>query len=64
MVGLAHNTDRINQHIELGKLGGAIEAGFESFSDRDEAQCLQGTRTELLQKIMEWAISPSSKSIF
>jgi hypothetical protein len=64
MVGLAHNTDRINQNIDLGKLGGAIEAGFESFSDRNEAQCLQGTRTELLQKIMEWAISPSSKSIF
>ncbi|KAL4776957.1 hypothetical protein BDW60DRAFT_203057, partial [Aspergillus nidulans var. acristatus] len=64
MVGVAHNTDRINQHIDLGKLEGAIEAGFDSFSNRDEVQCLQGTRTELLQKIIEWAISPSSKSIF
>jgi hypothetical protein len=45
-------------------LGGAVEAGFESFSDRDEVQCLQGTRTELLQQIMGWATSPSQKSIF
>jgi hypothetical protein len=64
MIGMAYNTDRIIQDIDLGKLDGAIEAGFESFSDRDEAQCLQGTRTELLQKIMDWAISPSPKSIF
>ncbi|KAJ5819444.1 hypothetical protein N7474_005035 [Penicillium riverlandense] len=64
MVGVVHNTDRINQHLDLGKLEGAMEAGFESFSDRDEVQCLQGTRTELLQQIMEWAMSPSQKSIF
>jgi hypothetical protein len=48
----------------LGKLKGAMEAGFESFSDRNEDQCLQDTRTELLQQIMEWAMSPSHKSIF
>jgi hypothetical protein len=50
--------------MDLGKLEGAIEAGFESFTNRDEVQCLQGTRTELLQQIMEWAISPSQKPIF
>ncbi|KAL4990294.1 hypothetical protein BDW68DRAFT_45139 [Aspergillus falconensis] len=64
MVGVAQNTDRISQHMDLGKLEGVMEAGFESFSDRDEVQCLQGTRTELLQKIMEWATSPSQKGIF
>jgi hypothetical protein len=48
MVGLVHNTDRFNQHIDLMKLEGAMEAEFDSFSDRDEVQCLQGTRTELL----------------
>ncbi|GFF43825.1 hypothetical protein IFM46972_07340 [Aspergillus udagawae] len=64
LVGVAQNTDRLNQHIDLGKLEGAMEAVFESFSDRDEAQCLQGTRTQLLQEIMEWATSPSQKSIF
>ncbi|KAJ6003746.1 WD40-repeat-containing domain protein [Penicillium canescens] len=54
----------LDQKIDLKRLEGAIEAGFESFSDRDEVQCLQGTRTELLQQIMEWAISPSQKGIF
>ncbi|KAL4756623.1 WD40 repeat domain-containing protein [Aspergillus foveolatus] len=38
-------------------------AAFESFADRDEAQCLQSTRTVLLQQIMDWAISPSQKNI-
>jgi energy-coupling factor transporter ATP-binding protein EcfA2 len=50
--------------MDLRKLEGAVEAGFESFSDRDEVQCLQGTRTELLQQIKEWAMSTSQKSIF
>ncbi|CAI7639606.1 unnamed protein product [Penicillium pancosmium] len=57
MVGVA-------QDMDAGKLEGAMEAGFESFSDRDEVQCLQGTRTELLQQIMEWVMSPSQKCIF
>jgi hypothetical protein len=65
MVGVARNADRINQNLDLAKLEGAIDAGFESFSDRNEAQCLQGTRTELLRKIMDWAVSPSQeKCIF
>lgn len=61
---MAENTNRINQHVDLGKLEGAIDAGFESFSDRDEVECLPGTRTELLREITEWAFSPSSKNIF
>jgi hypothetical protein len=52
------------QGMDLGKLEGAKEAGFDTFDDRDEVQCLQGTRTELLQQIMEWAMSPSQKCIF
>ncbi|KAJ5413893.1 hypothetical protein N7509_000520, partial [Penicillium cosmopolitanum] len=48
----------------LDKLSVATEARFDSFSDRDEVQCFQGTRIELLQQIMEWAMSPSQKSIF
>ncbi|RJE24586.1 WD domain, G-beta repeat protein [Aspergillus sclerotialis] len=54
----------IAQYIDLGKLEGVMEAVFESFADRDEVQCLQGTRTKLLQQIMEWAMSPSQKIIF
>lgn len=64
MIYTVKNTERIKQHVDLGKLEGAIDAGFESFSDRDEVECLPGTRTELLREITEWAFSPSSKSIF
>ncbi|CAG8909811.1 unnamed protein product [Penicillium egyptiacum] len=64
MVGVVQNTDRINEYIDLWKLEGAMEAGFDSFSDRYDAQCVEGTRTELLQQIMEWAVSPSHKRIF
>ncbi|QKX60481.1 uncharacterized protein TRUGW13939_07626 [Talaromyces rugulosus] len=55
--------DLIND-IDLKKLKVVMEAQFDSFSDQDEVQCLPGTRTELLQQIMEWAMSPSQKSIF
>lgn len=54
----------LDQKNDLGKLEGVIEAAFDSFSNRDEVQCLQGTRTELLQQIMEWAMSLSQKAIF
>ncbi|GMG38722.1 unnamed protein product [Aspergillus oryzae] len=64
MISMAEDTVRINQHVDLGKLEGAIDAGFESFSDRDEVECLLGTRTKLLREITEWAFSPSSKSMF
>lgn len=64
MISMAENTDRINRHADLGKLEGAIDAVFESFSDRDEVECLPGTRTVLLRELTEWALSQSSKSIF
>ncbi|KAL4733015.1 NACHT and WD40 domain protein [Aspergillus similis] len=64
MTRMAENTDRINQYVDLDKLEGAIDAGFESFSDRDEVECLPGTRTELLREISEWTFSISSKTIF
>ncbi|OQE12757.1 hypothetical protein PENFLA_c063G02943 [Penicillium flavigenum] len=64
IVSVAQNTDRISQTMNLGKLEWAMEAGFDSFSDRDEAQCLQGTRTELLQQIIVWAMSLSQNDIF
>ncbi|KAL2359964.1 hypothetical protein RJZ56_007181 [Blastomyces dermatitidis] len=64
MINVSHNTDRINQHMNLGNLKGVKEAELRSFSDRNEVECLQGTRTELLRQIMEWAVSPSQKSIF
>ncbi|KAL5357236.1 hypothetical protein BJX96DRAFT_181550 [Aspergillus floccosus] len=64
IISMAENTDQIIQHVDLGKLEGAINAGFESFSDRDEVECLPGTRAGLLREITEWAFSQSSRSIF
>lgn len=61
---VARTTNRMDHDSILDKLSVATEARFDSFSDRDEVQCLQGTRIELLQQIMEWAMSPSQKSIF
>jgi nucleoside phosphorylase/tetratricopeptide (TPR) repeat protein len=61
---MARIIDRIDHDSILDKLPDATEARFDSFSDRDQPQCLQGTRTELLQQIMEWAMSPSEKGIF
>ncbi|KAL4956426.1 hypothetical protein BDW69DRAFT_158676 [Aspergillus filifer] len=52
------------QDKDFEKLEGVVEAVFESYSDQDEPQCLQGTRTVLLQRIMDWAMLPSQKSIF
>jgi hypothetical protein len=52
------------QNMDLSKLEGVVEAALESFVDRDEFHCLQGTRTVLLQQIMDWAMSPAQKSIF
>lgn len=63
-VGVAQNTHHIVQNLDLGKLESATGAEFDSLSDQYEDECLQGTRTELLQQVMEWAISPAQKSIF
>lgn len=39
-------------------------AEFDSLSDQYEDECLQGTRTKLLQQVMEWAMSSSQEIIF
>ncbi|KAL6229305.1 hypothetical protein BDW75DRAFT_235316 [Aspergillus navahoensis] len=61
---LSLQVDQRAQDMDFEKLEGVMEAAFESFSDRDEVQCLQGTRTVLLQQIIDWALLPSRKSIF
>ncbi|KAJ5289111.1 WD40-repeat-containing domain protein [Penicillium angulare] len=49
------------QNTDLSKLEVAAEAEYGSFSDREEEECLQGTRTELLKDIMEWTMLPCRK---
>ncbi|KAJ9491221.1 hypothetical protein VN97_g2007 [Penicillium thymicola] len=61
---VAQTIDRIDHGRTLDKLLIATETEFDSFSDRNEVQCLQGTRTELLRQIMEWASSSDQKNIF
>ncbi|BCS01057.1 uncharacterized protein AKAW2_51398A [Aspergillus luchuensis] len=53
----------IDQKIELAKLPIAEGANFDS--DMDEAhECLEGTRVELLDEIMDWVDDPQGKTIF
>ncbi|KAL4992898.1 hypothetical protein BDV10DRAFT_198750 [Aspergillus recurvatus] len=61
---LSLQVDQSTQDKDFEKLEGVVEAVFESYSDQDEPLCLQGTRTVLLQQIMDWAMLPSQKSIF
>jgi type II secretory pathway predicted ATPase ExeA len=48
----------------LDKLPIANGAEYGSYEDQYKDECLLGTRTQLLQQIMEWALSSSQKSIF
>jgi nucleoside phosphorylase len=61
---MTRTIDRMDHASILDKLPAATNARFDAFDDRDEVECLQGTRIDLLQQIMEWAISPSQKTIF
>ncbi|CAG8261370.1 unnamed protein product [Penicillium salamii] len=61
---IARTIDRINHDLILNKLHVATDAGFNTFDDRDEVEYLQGTKIDLLQQVMEWAIAPSQKIIF
>jgi hypothetical protein len=64
MASVAQNTDRFYQLMDLGKLDSVSDASFDSFANRDEVECLQGTRADVLHLIMQWAVSPCQKSVF
>ncbi|KAK6499548.1 hypothetical protein TWF506_004177 [Arthrobotrys conoides] len=46
------------------KLPRAEEAAYGSAADQYEPECLQGTRTDLLEQITQWVENPSGKCIF
>lgn len=54
----------------LEKLNSLDAARFDAYQKEDDlmdeykGRCLPGTRTELLDEVMEWATSPDGKSIF
>ncbi|BCR82721.1 uncharacterized protein ACHE_10123A [Aspergillus chevalieri] len=57
------STNRIDQKIGLGRLQIAKGAAFDSY-DNQHAECLLGTRVDLLQEVEDWAKSPDGKCIF
>ncbi|TFB00247.1 hypothetical protein CCMA1212_007742, partial [Trichoderma ghanense] len=54
----------VHQEFVLSKLRVAEAASFDSNVDSEEAYCLPGTRTHIIQQIKHWSTSPDSKSIF
>ncbi|KAJ5355562.1 NACHT and WD40 domain protein [Penicillium cataractarum] len=54
----------IDRNMDLDKLPIAHGAEYDSYMDQHEDVCLTGTRTELLQLIAEWSVSPQGKCIF
>lgn len=55
------------RHLDLDlldKLPIARGAELDSYTDQHEDECLEGTRTNLLQRIRDWALSPFGKCIF
>jgi hypothetical protein len=48
----------------LDRLSIAYGAGFDSYTNQHQDECLPGTRSELLSEIAEWAMSPEGKCIF
>lgn len=61
---MIQHAEHVNQMTDLDKLPFARGAEYNSYLDQHEDECLLGTRTELLQQIKEWAISPQGKCVF
>lgn len=53
-----------SQEETLNRLPVAVGALFDSYEERSNPECLQGTRVELLDEINEWAKDLNTKSIF
>lgn len=60
---MSQSADHINQKIDLHRLKIAEGAEFDSYENK-HAECLPGTRSELLRQIEKWAESPHGKCIF
>ncbi|KAL4941177.1 WD40-repeat-containing domain protein [Aspergillus oleicola] len=56
-------TVAIDQKITLSQLQVAKGATFDAYENRHD-ECFRGTRVELLEKLEDWAKSPSGKCIF
>ncbi|KAL4732873.1 hypothetical protein BDV11DRAFT_214852 [Aspergillus similis] len=56
--------ESLGEKIDWGKLSPVQEAAIDSFANQHEDQCLPGTRTDLLDEVAKWALSPHGKCIF
>lgn len=54
----------IDQKMEWTSLPLIAGAEYNSYLNQHEDDCLEGTRTELLKQIADWAVSPHGKCIF
>ncbi|OQE16196.1 hypothetical protein PENSTE_c025G10455 [Penicillium steckii] len=61
---VAEITDRMDRSLALDKLPIANGAEYDSYADQYEVECLEGTRTDLLRQIREWASSSEGKCLF
>ncbi|RJE22558.1 wd40 domain protein [Aspergillus sclerotialis] len=57
-------TNNFAKEADFSKLPIADGAFYNSFTDQHEDECLPGTRTELLERVIDWALSPDGKCIF
>lgn len=62
--GVKDSIDRLHVKADLTKLTTAVGATYNSYADGDSARCLQGTRTLLLDQVINWADDPNGKYIF
>ncbi|KAL3473297.1 hypothetical protein BJX99DRAFT_261485 [Aspergillus californicus] len=60
---LKKSIDTIVQRLSLASLQSATGAAFDSIDNKHD-ECLQGTRTRLLNQIEEWAESPVASFFF
>lgn len=61
---MIRHAEHVDQMTDLDKLPIAHGAEYNSYRDQHEDECLLGTRTELLQQITKWAMSPHEKCLF
>ena len=61
---LQSSMNRLHVKVDLSKLATAKGTTYNSYTDENLSQCLQGTRTQLLRQITDWADDPNGKCIF
>ncbi|KAH7131691.1 quinon protein alcohol dehydrogenase-like superfamily [Dactylonectria estremocensis] len=64
LLDLEGNVHTIDQKNVLARLPVSKGAAFDSYAEAHNPICLENTRVELLQQIIQWAECRSSKSLF